>query len=40
MRVLHENVLFLAAQRPNMAVLSESEVKAKFTRILRDSVKC
>ena len=24
----------LAAQRPNMAVLSESEVRAKFTRIL------
>ena len=29
-----------AAQRPNMAVLSESEVRAKFTRILWDSVKC
>ena len=27
-----------AAQRPNMAVLSESEVRAKFTRILWDSV--
>ena len=26
-------VIFMA-QRPNMAVLSESEVRAKFTRIL------
>ena len=28
------NLLIFMAQRPNMAVLSESEVRAKFTRIL------
>ena len=28
------NLVILTAKRPNMAVLSESEVRAKFTRIL------